>query len=199
MSFGLFFIGFIAAVTPGPDILLIIHTAINNSIKSAFKLLSGILTGNIIMIVVIFFGFSSLGNNIYFQIFVSFFGGLYLLYTAKNIFKNRKKETKADSLNINNLYKKGLFVNLSNPKAIIFFSAVISPFIDRNSLIANLSSLFAGIVSAFFIVIFITNYFKQNMLRPKTSLIINTASSVVFSIFSIELFRYSYLKFVELI
>ena len=199
MSFELLLIGFIAAVTPGPDILLIIHTTINNSAKAALKLLSGILSGNIIMIIIVFFGFSSLGNSVYFQIFVSFFGAIYLLYTAKNIFKNRKKEIKSSSLNINSLYKKGLFVNISNPKAIIFFSAVLSPFIDRNSLVSNLTSLFIGIILAFLVVIFATSYLRQNILKPRTFMIINTVSSCVFFVFSIELFRYSYCKFIELI
>lgn len=199
MSLELFLIGFVAAATPGPDILMIIHTTINNSIKAALKLLSGILTGNIIMIVVVFFGFSSLGSSLYFQIFVSFFGGIYLLYTAKNIFQNRKKEIKSSSLNISNIYKKGLFINLSNPKAIIFFSAVLSPFINKNSLVSNLISLFIGIILAFLTAIFTTNTLRQNILKPKTSLIINTISSCIFFAFSIELFRYSYCKLTELI
>ena len=151
------------------------------------------------MIVVMFFGFSSLGESRYFQFIVSFLGGFYLLYIARSIFFNRKKELNAEEINISNLYKKGLYVNLSNPKAIIFFSAVLAPFIDKNSLVLNLLSLFIGIVLAFSTAIFVTDYFKQSMLNPKASVIINTVSSIIFFVFSIELLRYSYAKLLELI
>ena len=199
MNLQLFLIGFIAAATPGPDILLTIHTTINGSIKSAFKLLSGILTGNMVMIIFVFFGFSSLSASQYFQIAISLLGGIYLLYIARNIFINRKQESKMSDMNIKNLYKKGLYVNLSNPKAIIFFSAVLVPFVDKGNLALSLFSLFFGILLAFTVVIFATDFFRQTMLSRKTSYVINTISSIIFFLFSIELFRYGYIKILSIV
>ncbi len=199
MSLELLFIGFVAALTPGPDIFLVIQTTLNRSLKAGLGALSGILTGNLIVISVLFFGFSSLGKNLYFQAGVSLIGGLYLLYVAKEIFTHRKDEIHTSKINAKNLYLKGLYVNLSNPKAIIFFSAILTPFIHKNTMFLEFLSLFIGIVSAFLFAIFISDIFRKNLLTPQVSLYINLFSSVLFFIFSIELLRYSTHKILNIL
>ena len=152
------------------------------------------MTGNAVIIGILFFGFASLGENTYFQFIVSFFGGLYLLYVAKEIFIHRKDSMESKNVDAKNLYLKGLYINLSNPKAIIFFGAILSPFIHQNTIIFDLVSLFLGIVGAFLFAIFISDIFRKNLLTPRVSFFINTFSSVLFFLFSIELLRHAVSK-----
>ncbi len=194
MNIELFFIGFIAALTPGPDIILIIQTTLNYSLKKGLETFGGIFTGNLVMISVLLVGFASLGKNIYFQASVSLFGGGYLMYVSYEIFKNRKSEVKARSPNVKSFYLKGLYVNLSNPKAIIFFSAILAPFLGKGSLILNLLSLVCGIVSAFLMAIFVSDMLRENLITEKSAFIINTFSSLIFFVFSLELFFNFYEK-----
>ncbi len=194
MNIELFFIGFIAALTPGPDIILIIQTTLNHSLKKGLETFGGIFTGNLVMISVLLVGFASLGKNIYFQAFVSLFGGGYLMYVSYEIFKNRKSEVKARSPKVRSFYLKGLYVNLSNPKAIIFFSAILAPFLGKGSLLLNLLSLISGIVFAFLLAIFVSNVLRENLITEKSAFIINTFSSLVFFVFSLELFFNFYEK-----
>ncbi len=197
MNIELIIIGFIAAITPGPDILLVIQTTINRSLKSGLGVLLGILTGNAVIISILFFGFASLGENIYFQLTVSFLGGFYLLYVAREIFIHRKDEIRQSNVKAKNLYLKGLYVNLSNPKAIIFFGAILSPFVDKNALVLSLFSLFIGIIGAFVLAIVLTDIFRKNLLTKKATLIVNTLSATIFFIFSIELLRFAVHKAIE--
>ncbi len=192
MNAELFFIGFVAALTPGPDIFLTIQTTLNHSIKEGLKVLSGIFTGNLIMISIILLGFASIGRSAQFQMIMSLLGGFYLLYIAFEIFKHRTDQVRAAQPKAKTFYLKGLSVNLSNPKAIIFFSAIITPFLGDGSLVLNLLSLFLGIVLAFLVATFLTDFFRENLLNPKVSTAINTFSSFVFFFFSVELFRNFY-------
>ncbi|AEA33806.1 LysE family translocator [Hippea maritima] len=187
-------IGFIAALTPGPDILFIVQTTINHSFKEGLKALSGILTGNFIVIAILIIGLSSVGRSAYFQMLISFFGGIYLFYVAHEIFKHRKDEVRVRQPKAKTFYLKGLTVNLSNPKAIIFFSAIIAPFLERGKLISTLMFLFGGIVLAFILTIALTEMLRKNFLNPKVATIINTVSSLIFFFFSVELLHYSYSK-----
>jgi len=194
MNIELLLIGFIAALTPGPDIILVIQTTLNYSLKKGLETYTGILTGNLIMISILLVGFASLGKNIYFQAFVSLFGGGYLMYISYEIFKHRKNEVKARSPKVKSFYLKGLYVNLSNPKAIIFFSAILAPFLGKGNLTFNLLSLLCGIVSAFLLAIFVSDKLRKNLITEKSASIINTFSSLIFFVFSLELFFNFYEK-----
>ncbi len=194
MNLELFLIGFIAALTPGPDVILIIQTTLNHGSLKGLKTFSGIFTGNLIMISILSIGFASLGENVYFQTSVSLFGGFYLMYISYEIFKNRNGEVKARSPKVSSFYLKGLYVNLSNPKAIIFFSAILVPFLGKSSLILNILSLLCGIVSAFLTAILLSDILRENLLTKRSATIINTISSIIFFVFSIELFFNFYEK-----
>jgi len=194
MNIELFFIGFIAALTPGPDIILVIQTTLNYNIRKGLETYGGIFTGNLILILILLIGFASLGRNIYFQTFVYLFGGFYLMYISYEIFKNRKKEIKARSPKASSFYLKGLYVNLSNPKAILFFSAILAPFLGKGSLIFNILSLLCGIVSAFLTAILLSDILRENLLTERSATIINTFSSLIFFLFSIDLLFNFYKK-----
>ncbi|WP_025209865.1 LysE family translocator [Hippea sp. KM1] len=192
-------IGFVAALTPGPDILFIVQTTLNHSFKEALKALSGVLTGNFIVIAILVVGLSSVGRSAYFQMTISLLGGIYLLYVAYEIFKHRRDEVRVRQPKAKTFYLKGLTVNLSNPKAIIFFSALIAPFLENGRLLSTLLFLFSGIVLAFIFAITLTELLRKNFLNPKVAVAINTASSLIFFFFSVELLYYSYTKFMSVL
>jgi len=80
-----------------------------------------------------------------------------------------------------------LFLNLSNPKAMIFFAVVITPFMRKN-IILSLTSLYAGISVAFIIAAYFSAKFY---IEEKIINIINKISSVLFLFFAFNLF-YTY-------
>lgn len=189
----IFFVAFLAAITPGPDILLVLRESLKNGFLSAFKTLYGIATGWVIYIIILYLGFAHFLSNDFAQIGLGIFGGIYLLYLSFLLFRSQpnqidlngtdSKESK--KLSTKSKYLKGLIINLSNPKAIIFFSAIVAPFMEKN-LILNLVLLFLGLNSAFLSVMFLASYFR-NVLTNRLFDIIDKICAVMFLGFGIAL------------
>ncbi len=191
--FTLAFVGFIAALTPGPDIFYVIREALCKGIKSSLIAVSGILSGNIIYLTLVGLGVATIGKNPYFQFIVGLAGGIYLLKIAVAIFNdkpnfNRECNIKESGFKI---YKEALFLNLSNPKAMLFFMVIVTPFLSK-SVILSLLSLFIGISLAFLSSAFIFSKIEPSI---KSMIIINKISSIIFTFFAIKLFILAYKAF----
>ena len=173
------FMGFVAALTPGPDIFYIIRQGLCRGKKAAFIAVFGILTGNIIYLSLVAIIGSALAKNLYFQLIIGFLGSLYLFKIAYLIYQDKptlKTEDNSCKFNSIEIYKEALFLNLSNPKAMIFFAVVITPFMAK-SLFLSLISLFIGIALAFIISAYLSSIFT---LSQKVLIIINKVAAVVF-------------------
>ena len=195
----LFLLAFVGAITPGPDILLVMRNTLLFGFMQGVKILSGIASGWIVYLVVLYFGFGYLFNGKIAQIALSTLGAIYLAYIAFMLFK--KSATHIDMLDSNpqdsnklrdkpDTYLKALIINLSNPKAILFFSVIVAPFIESNPLI-SLSVLFCGLSSAFFSVILLATFFR-NLICDRVFHIIDKICSILFACFAIFLLYHAY-------
>lgn len=184
----LFLLGFTTALIPGPDILFVLRNTLNLGFKQGFLGFLGIFSGWLVFLSLIYFGFSSFIQGDIIQASLSFIGGIYLIYISYELFRKKKNQinfTQKKQKNIL-LYFKGLFINLSNPKAILFFATIISPFMQdnlENSFLVLLSSLSL----AFIFVIFLATFFRHfinNSLFDK----IDKVCSIIFLGFGAWLF-----------
>lgn len=206
----IFFIAFLGAITPGPDILLVLRTALKHGFWASFKTLCGIATGWLIYLAVLYFGFAHILKGDLAQMILGFFGGAYLCYLAFLLFRAKpnnidfdlhkdlgesqqdSRESSADSKHDSphesrtGGYLKGLIINLSNPKAIIFFSVIVAPYMDKSTLL-NLTLLFAGLNSAFLSVMIVANL-SRHLITNRLFDIIDKLCAVVFAGFGIALF-----------
>ncbi len=186
---------FLGAITPGPDILLVLQTTLKSGLKRALLTLAGIASGWIIYLIILYIGFAQILQSDIAQILLSAFGAIYLAYLAYLLFTKHNNAVdfinESESSKPNNTshlqsdsggYLKGLIINLSNPKAIIFFSVIVAPFMDKN-LLMNLVVLFCGLLSAFFIVIAL-GLCARKYITNKLFDIIDKVCAVVFLAFS---------------
>lgn len=188
------------AITPGPDILLTLRTALKHGFFASFRTLCGIATGWLIYLAVLYFGFAHILKGDLAQIALGIFGGIYLFYLAFLLFRTKQNDIDfSDSSYESNSrksrtggYLKGLIINLSNPKAIIFFSVIVAPFMEKN-LALNLILLFLGLNSAFLSVMIVANYFRH-LITNKLFDIIDKLCAVVFVGFGITLFAMAFQK-----
>lgn len=188
------------AITPGPDILLTLRTALKHGFFASFRTLCGIATGWLIYLAVLYFGFAHILKGDLAQIALGIFGGIYLFYLAFLLFRTKQNDIDfSDSSHESNSrksrtggYLKGLIINLSNPKAIIFFSVIVAPFIEKN-LALNLVLLFLGLNSAFLSVMIVASYFRH-LITNKLFDIIDKLCAVVFVGFGIALFAMAFQK-----
>jgi len=187
--FVLLSMGFFAALTPGPDIFYIVRQGLCKGVKSAFWAVFGILSGNILYLTLVGIGLGSIGKSPYFQAIVGILGGVYLLRIAKAVYNEKVRiEKSCDSLQKFDIYKEALFLNLSNPKAMIFFAVVVTPFMGNNVML-SLVSLFSGIALAFILAGYLSSKIEINY---KVLNIVNKISSFLFLFFAVSLFITAY-------
>lgn len=136
--FTLFFIHLCALVSPGPDFFIVSQTAVSRSRTQAIFVVLGI-TGAIFLWAL----FALLGLNYILEKFVWLhkallvLGGLYLCWLGfqllKSAFSKQSATTLLKELDLpqSNMrfFLQGLFTNLANPKAVIYFGSVFSMFL----------------------------------------------------------------------
>ncbi|MCI5968639.1 LysE family translocator [Helicobacter sp.] len=207
--FALFCIGFIGALTPGPDILFTLRNTLNYGAKAGFLSLFGIFLGWISFLSLVYFGLTHLLNGVLIQGILNAIGGIYLCYIAYLLLKPKPiKSKRAQDSKIpltqptqaaQSLYRlilKGYLLNLSNPKAILFFGLIITPF-TQHHLTLSLSVLLSSLLSAFVLVIVLAVFFRKFV---KDSLFdrIDKICGIVFLCFGFFLFLASYRNFINL-
>ena len=154
-------IALIATITPGPAILLVSANSIKHGINKSILTILGNITGLFFMSLFAVLGLSTIilySAPAFFAVKV--IGALYLLYLGIKLWRtgftpsklNVGKTTGKEQTPSNRrLYLQGLFIALSNPKAIAFTTALFPQFIDSNQALLN---QFLILVSIFMLLSF---------------------------------------------
>lgn len=175
-------IGFFGAITPGPDILLTLKTTLRYGILQGFKVLFGIASGWFLYLGIIYIGLSHWLNTPIIQLILSFVGGGYLLYLAFAML-NATPYTLDSTHNVKkDGFLQGLILNVSNPKAILFFIFLVTPFVDENIKL-GLVALWCSLFAAFVFVILSANI-ARSYINAKTFYVIDRICGVLFAIFA---------------
>lgn len=144
-------------VMPGPDILFVTAQSISQNAKAGIATAFGLCTGLLVHITAAVVGISAIiySSTTIFTI-VKFAGAAYLLFLAISAFR-----AGASSIQLGNkpastykkLYKKGIVMNILNPKVSLFFLALLPQFVQGNENVP-LQMLVLGLIflaQAFFI------------------------------------------------
>ncbi len=84
-----------AAITPGPNVFITVHTAIGATRRVSFFTVLGIIVGTLVWSTSGYFGISILFKSVPILYYSSkFLGGLYLIYVGLNIIIKRKERSK---------------------------------------------------------------------------------------------------------
>lgn len=125
-------VALVAVSSPGPATLAVSATSMSQSRKHGLMLASGISTGSLIWNISAALGLGAImaANAIFVEIF-RYFGAGYLLYLAYKSLRSAIKPTEAKQIEVKKAtykanYFKGLALHITNPKAILFFSALYS-------------------------------------------------------------------------
>ena len=129
----------IIILAPGPSVLFVIARAIAWGRKVAVFTVAGNVTGSFVLSVFVALGLGPIlqRSDIAYTA-VQWGGGLYLMYLGLDAIKHRKVHA-ADMTNQGNIeptalrsMRDGFWVGALNPKAIVFYAAVLPQFIDRD-------------------------------------------------------------------
>lgn len=137
------------AVIPGPDILFVITQGITFGKKQALLTATGLVTGCIFHTTLAAFGVSVIfqrSKTAFFSLKIA--GACYLLYLAYCALKSNGNL----SCNINSSqsgFKKGILMNILNPKVALFFIAFLPQFVSSETKHFALDMIILGTVFAF--------------------------------------------------
>ena len=129
---------FAAVASPGPATLAIASASMSHGRSHGLSLASGILTGSIIWSFSAAFGLAALlsANTWVFEI-MRYIGAAYLIYLSLKSLRSAFAKPvlsllQSHSVTLSSAYFKGLFIHLSNPKAILFFTSLYSVGVPAN-------------------------------------------------------------------
>lgn len=147
--------GFIGAAVlltlmPGPDILFVITQSISRGRRSGIIFALGLCTGLIFHVAAVSLGISVLlyRSPTAFTL-LKLAGAAYLVYLSIKTFRSRSMASfRFDSKgqDVRKLYRKGILMNVLNPKVILFFLAFFPQFIDPATENPAGAMLFLGLI-----------------------------------------------------
>lgn len=144
----------ILGLTPGPDMTLFLSKTVSLSRVAGVAALMGASTGLVVHSVLVATGLSViLAASVTAFTILKVVGAAYLLYLAIDAVRNGSSlslDGRAAGEPLRSVYVKGLLVNLSNPKVIIFFVTFLPQFVSPSDPHAAGKLLFLGL---FFIVV----------------------------------------------
>lgn len=149
-SLGYFiFTSMLLTIAPGPDILYLLTKSLSEGAKSGIILALGLISGIVFHTTLVMIGVAALIQSSPFALTIlKYFGATYLIYLAIGAFRsaNELKLSRTDSTkNYFSLYKRGLMMNVLNPKVLLFFLAFLPQFVNGES---SIQILFLGFIFA---------------------------------------------------
>ena len=159
---------------PGPDILFVVNQSLDKK-KNGIITSLGLCTGLIFHTMFLVFGLSALieSNNDLIT-FLKYFGTMYLFYLA---YLEIKSENKVNTNLNSKLFLRGLYMNLINPKVLIFFIAYFPNFLFSDTLKISYQFLLLGFVFIFqALLVFISVSLLSNKLIKYIGLDANNIS-----------------------
>ena len=144
-------------LAPGPDILYLLTKSLSDGARAGIILACGLVSGIVFHTTLVMVGVAALiKSSATAMLLLKIFGAAYLLFLAFGAFKAARAGKK--QLGIRNeelgikkplaLYKRGVLMNVLNPKVLLFFLAFLPQFVDLSSEGASLTILFLGVVFA---------------------------------------------------
>ena len=185
-------------IAPGPDVLYLLTKSLAEGAKSGIILACGLVSGIFFHTMLVMLGVAALIQSSPIALtLLKYFGAAYLLYLAFNAFKSSGKLQlgRADSKSSNMaLYRRGLLMNVLNPKVLLFFLAFLPQFVEANSESASLQIALLGLTFAiqalviFSIVAICAGKLRKVIIKNKNlGKILGTVESIVLTAIAIML------------
>lgn len=134
--------GFLSAsvlltLTPGPDILFVLTQSITRGRKAGIIFAAGLCTGLVVHTVAVSLGLSLMLSKspVAFMV-LKVLGAAYLVYLGIKAFLGRHKaaiDLSGEAPVESQLYRKGILMNLLNPKVLLFFVAFFPQFVTPDA------------------------------------------------------------------
>lgn len=141
------------SLMPGPDNIFVLTESLTKGHKNGIAISIGLSLGVLIHTLATATGLSLIiqKSALAFSV-VKYLGALYLFYLAYKATKDNQSDVKIElnqtpqNNSISALIKKGLFMNVLNPKVALFFIAFLPQFVSKTGYNITLQMIFLGII-----------------------------------------------------
>lgn len=185
----------VIAATPGPNMLLVMTSSMRSGFRRSFITMAGCLTSVVSMILL-----SALGLDVALRAAPRAFfalraaGAAYLLYLAYRMWTSEPAPLEAAHVPKKGLYREGVLVAASNPKAILFAAAFLPQFIDpaqaRGPQFGVLVALFAVIEVSCYLAYALAGRQAVTFLEdPRRRRLVDRGAGALFAAFALAMVR----------
>ena len=191
----------ILAVAPGPDNLFVLLQSAMYGAKAGVFVTLGLCVGVFIQTLLAAFGVAAVvAASPTLLMIIQFAGAAYLLYLAWGAWRapvgsdDKADASKYPRLTNFQLWRRGILMNITNPKVLIFFLAFFPQFIVKGAtetqvmiqmLIMGMTFLVCTLV-VFSAIAWCAGTLADRLRSPKVQTILNKVSAVIFTILAIS-------------
>ena len=185
-------------LAPGPDIMYLLAKSLADGAKSGVALAGGLVSGILFHTTLVIFGAAALIQSSPAALAaLKYLGAAYLLCLAWGAFRDKsdlRLEGAGRSESLPALYRRGVLMNVLNPKVLLFFLAFLPQFVKPEDgsvgkQIALLGFLFAAQAFLIFCVVALcAGRLRRTLLQRKgVGRVLNLAQSVVLLVIAVLL------------
>ncbi|MEW5927909.1 MAG: LysE family translocator [Gemmatimonadota bacterium] len=196
----LFFLGaaLLLALTPGPDNLFVLMQSASAGRKAGILVVLGLCTGLLVHTTAVTLGLAALfaASAAAFTV-LKFAGAGYLAYLAWQAFRapaGMQAEGDRAAASAGQLYLRGIVMNLTNPKVVLFFLAFLPQFVRPEAGRVGVQLAWFGLLFivatmlAFSALAFLAGYFGEKLRRSeRAQRCLNRAAAFVFGGLALKL------------
>lgn len=191
----------VLAVAPGPDNLFVLLQSAMYGAKAGIFVTLGLCVGVFIQTLLAAFGVAAVvAASPTLLMIIQFAGAAYLLYLAWGAWRapvgsdDKADASKYPRLTNFQLWRRGILMNITNPKVLIFFLAFFPQFIVKGAtetqvmiqmLIMGMTFLVCTLV-VFSAIAWCAGTLADRLRSPKVQTILNKVSAVIFTILAIS-------------
>jgi threonine/homoserine/homoserine lactone efflux protein len=125
---------FVVALIPGPGITALVARALGTTFRESLAMAVGISLGDLVFLTAVVLGLSVVAQTFGFIFLViKYVGAAYLVWIAYKIWTSGIVRTDIKAVSRASIFQalmSGLFVTLSNPKAMLFYLALVPTIVD---------------------------------------------------------------------
>ena len=188
-------------IAPGPDILYLLTKSLSSGAKIGIILAAGLVSGIVFHTFLVMVGVAAIiQNSTLAMILLKILGAAYLLVLAYNAFRAGQsgkkisiKKANAESSFVA-IYRRGVLMNVLNPKVLLFFLAFLPQFVNLSSPSADLHIALLGLTFAiqafviFSLIALAAGKVRNLLLRRKNlGQILNFVEATVLTIIALTL------------
>lgn len=185
-------------LAPGPDILFVIAQSVSNGKKAGCVTALGLCSGVTFHTMAAALGISAIlyQSNVAFQI-VKYAGAAYLLYLAWQALRDSTGSMTIGRVRrqpYGELFRRGIFMNVLNPKVSLFFLAFLPQFVTPGAgstawqmIVLGFIFMMQSIVIFSLVALFAGSIGERVMNRPGTARLINLGKAGLFAALSMRI------------